>query len=56
MDTLGERRLVTDELLLELLTNLLSGRPSAAFEGDRRAVGLLRTLSTRGLVCMESLL
>lgn len=57
METLGERRLVTEELLLELLTNLLSGRVlSAVLDGDERAAELPRRLSTRGLVCIESLL
>lgn len=57
VDTLGERRLVTEELLLELLTNLLSGRLlSPLFGSEERATKLPRRLSTRGLVCIESLL
>lgn len=57
MDTLGERRLVTEELLLELLTDLLSGRLlSPLLESEARATELPRRLSTRGLVCIESLL
>lgn len=57
VDTLGDRRLVTEELLLELLTNLLSGRLlSPVLDGDERAAELPRRLSTSGLVCIESLL
>lgn len=55
VDTLGERRLVTEELLLELLTDLLSGRLlSPPLESVERAAELPRRLSTRGLVCIES--
>ena len=54
-DTLGERRLVTDELLLELLKDLHSGRPSPLLDMDNRATVLPRGLPTRGLVaCIES--
>lgn len=57
VDTLGERRLVTEELLLELLTDLLSSRLlSPHLESEEWATELLRRLSTRGLVCIESLL
>lgn len=57
LETLGERRLVTEELLLELLTDLLSGRlPSPLFDREERATKLPRRPSTRGLVCIESLL
>lgn len=57
VDTLGERRLVTEELLLELLTDLFSSRLLSPFlEGEERATELPRRLSTRGLVCIESLL
>lgn len=57
VDMLGERRLVTDELLLELLINLLSGRLlSPLFDSGERATELPRRLSTTGLVCIESLL
>lgn len=56
VETLGERRLVTEELLLELLTNLLSVRlHSPLLDSEARATEPLR-LSTRGLVCIESLL
>lgn len=57
MDTLGERRLVTEELLLELLISLFSGRLlSPLLDSEERANELPRRLSTRGLVCIESLL
>lgn len=57
VDTLGERRLVTEELLLELLTNLLSGRLlSPLLESEQRAIELHLRLSARGLMCIESLL
>lgn len=57
VDTLGERRLVTEELLLELLTDFFSARLlSPVLEGDERAAELPLRLSTRGLVCIESLL
>lgn len=56
-DTLGERRLVTEELLLELRTDLLSGLLlSPLLEKEERLAKLSRRLSTRGLVCIESLL
>lgn len=56
VDTLGERRLVTEELLLELLINLLSGRLlSPLLDSEERATEP-RRLSTTGLVCIESLL
>lgn len=57
-ETLGERRLVTEELLLELLTVLLSGRlPSAVLGWDvRTGVALTLDFSARGLVCVKSLL
>ena len=53
VDTLGERRLVTEELLLELLTGRLL---SPLLDSEERATKLPRRLSTRGLVCIESLL
>lgn len=56
-ETLGERRLVTEELLMELRKNLLSGRiPSAAVLVGVLAAALLpqRGLSTRGLTNPES--
>lgn len=57
VDTLGERKLVTEELLLELLINLLSGRLlSPILDRGDRATELPRRLSTTGLVCIESLL
>lgn len=57
VDTLGERRLVTEELLLELLTDLLSGRVlSPLLDSEECDAKLPRRLSTRGLVCIESLL
>lgn len=57
VETLGERRLVTEELLLELRTNLLSGRLlSPLFESEQRATEPHLRLSARGLVCIESLL
>lgn len=57
VDTLGERRLVTEELLLELLTDLLSGRLlSPLFGNEERATKLPRRPSASGLVCIESLL
>ena len=57
VDTLGERRLVTEELLLELLTDFLSSRLLSPHLGsDERASEVPRRLSTRGLVCIESLL
>lgn len=56
-ETLGERRLVTEELLLELLTPFLSGRlPSAVLGWDVRGVPLTLDLSARGLVWAKSLL
>lgn len=56
-DTLGERRLATEEVLLELLTDLLSGRLlSPLLDSEARAAKLPLRLSTRGLVCIESLL
>lgn len=56
-ETLGERRLVTEELLLELLTDLLSGRaPSPLLEREARDSGLPRSPSAWGLACTESLL
>ncbi len=56
-ETLGERRLVTEELLLELLTGLLSGRLASAVLGwDVRGVALTLDFSARGLVCTKSLL
>ncbi len=56
-ETLGERRLVTEELLLELLTGLLSGRLTSAVLGwDVRGVALTLDFSARGLVCTKSLL
>lgn len=43
VDTLGERRLVTEELLLELLKNLLSGRLlSPLLDSEDRASELPR--------------
>lgn len=57
VDMLGERRLVTDELLLELLINLLSGRLlSPLFDSGERVTEVPRRLSTTGLKCIESLL
>lgn len=57
VDTLGERKLVTEELLLELLINRLSGRLlSPILDSGERATELPRRLSTTGLVCIESLL
>lgn len=57
VDTLGERRLVTDELLLELLINLFSGRLLSPLLGTgERATELPRRPLARGLVCIESLL
>lgn len=57
VDTLGERRLVTEELLLELRISLLSARQLSPLldSGDRAAELPLRP-STVGLVCIESLL
>lgn len=55
VETLGERRLVTEELLLELLTDFLSTRAlSPLLEGEERATELPRRLLTIGLVCIES--
>lgn len=55
VDTLGERRLVTDELLLELLINLLSVRLLSPLLGSgERATELPLRLSTTGLACVES--
>lgn len=57
VDTLGDRRLVTEELLLELLISRLSGRPlSALLVIGERATGVPLRLPTTGLVCIESLL
>lgn len=57
VETLGERRLVTEELLLELLTDFLSIRLlSPLLESEERTVELPRRLLTRGLACIESLL
>lgn len=50
VDALGERRLVTEELLLELRMSLLS---PPLDRGDR-AAGLPLSASTVGLVCIES--
>lgn len=56
-ETLGERRLVTEELLLELLIGLLSGRlPSPLLGRDARGVALALDFSARGLVGAKSLL
>lgn len=56
-ETLGERRLVTEELLLELLTGFLSRRlPSALLGWDVRGEALALDFSARGLVCAKSLL
>lgn len=54
VDTLGERRLVTEELLLELRTSLRQLSPLLG-SGDR-AAGLPVRPSTTGLACTESLL
>lgn len=54
VDTLGERRLVTEELLLELRTSLRQLSPLLG-SGDR-AAGLPLRPSTMGLACTESLL
>lgn len=55
VDTLGERRLVTEELLLELRMSFLSARLlSPPLDRGDRAAGLPRRASTVGLVCIES--
>ncbi|TNN79573.1 hypothetical protein EYF80_010155 [Liparis tanakae] len=56
LDTLGERRLATEELLLELLTERLSGRtpPPPPSAGEERATELPRRPPTSGLACAES--
>lgn len=57
VDALGERRLVTEELLLELRSSLLSARqPSPLLASGDRAAGPPRRPSTVGLLCIESLL
>lgn len=57
VEALGERRLVTEELLLELRMSLLSARPASPFLArGERAAGPPRRASTVGLVCIESLL
>lgn len=57
VDTLGERRLVTEELLLELRISLLSARlPSPLLDRGDRAAELPLRPSTVGLLCIESLL
>lgn len=57
VEALGERRLVTEELLLELRMSLLSARPaSPPLARGERAAGPPRRASTVGLVCIESLL
>ena len=57
VETLGERRLVTEELLLELLTDLLSGRLfSPLLDSVERETRPPLRLSIRGLVYIESLL
>lgn len=55
VDALGERRLVTEELLLELRISFLSARLLSPLlvRGDRPA-GLPLRASTVGLVCIES--
>lgn len=55
VDTLAERRLVTDEVLLELRINLLSVRLLSPLLGSgERVTELPLRLSTTGLVCIES--
>ena len=57
LETLGERRLVTDDVLLELLTDLLSGRlASPPLASEERAAPPPRAPSASGLLCIESLL
>lgn len=57
VEALGERRLVTEELLLELRISLLSARqPSPLLASGDRAAGPPLRPSTVGLVCIESLL
>lgn len=55
VETLGERRLVTEELLLELRMSLLSARLlSPLLDRGDRAAELPRRPSTVGLLCTES--